>query len=86
MSDIVLEAKNLVKYFPTGSSGLLGRPDKLVQAVDGVSFSLTRGSTLGIVGESGCGKSTLARVVTRLLEPSSGSVLLDGEDITHLSG
>ena len=83
MSDIVLEAKNLVKYFATGSSGLLGRPDKQVQAVDGVSFSLHRGTTLGIVGESGCGKSTLARVVTRLLEPSSGSVVLDGQDITH---
>ena len=86
MSDVVLEAKNLVKYFATGSSGLLGRPDKQVQAVDGVSFSLHRGTTLGIVGESGCGKSTLARVVTRLLEPSSGSVVLDGQDITHLEG
>ena len=86
MSDIVLEAKNLVKYFPTGSSGFLGRPDKEVQAVDGVSFTLQRGTTLGIVGESGCGKSTLARVVTRLLEPSSGSVVLDGQDITHISG
>lgn len=86
MSDIILEAKNLVKYFATGSSGLLGRPDKQVQAVDGVSFALHRGTTLGIVGESGCGKSTLARVVTRLLEPSSGSVVLDGQDITHLEG
>ena len=86
MSDIVLEARNLVKYFATGSSGLLGRPNKQVQAVDGVSFSLQRGTTLGIVGESGCGKSTLARVVTRLLEPSSGSVVLDGQDITHLEG
>ena len=86
ISDFALEGIDLVKHFPTGSSGLLGRPTESVKAVDGVSFSLRRGSTLGIVGESGCGKSTLARVVTRLLEPSSGQILLDGEDITHAKG
>jgi len=64
----------------------LGRATNIVQAVDGVSFSLPKGKTLGIVGESGCGKSTLARLVTRLIEPSSGSVVLDGVDITNLSG
>lgn len=85
-SEIALEGRNLVKYFPTGSSKILGRPTNSVRAVDGVSLSVATGTTLGIVGESGCGKSTLARVVTRLIEPTSGSVLLDGRDITHLSG
>ncbi|MEN9552677.1 MAG: hypothetical protein RLY24_272 [Actinomycetota bacterium] len=86
MSGIALDARNLVKYFPTGASGLLGRPTKEVKAVDDVSFSIQDGTTLGIVGESGCGKSTLARVVTRLIDPTSGSVVLDGQDITTLSG
>lgn len=81
-----LEAKNLVKYFPTGSSGLLGRPTKEVKAVDSVSLQIEDGKTLGVVGESGCGKSTLARVVTRLIDPTSGQVFLDGQDITTLRG
>ena len=85
-SEIALEGRDLVKYFPTGSSRFLGRPTNSVRAVDGVSLSVKSGSTLGVVGESGCGKSTLARVVTRLIEPTSGSVMLDGRDITHLSG
>lgn len=85
-SEIALEGRDLVKYFPTGSSRFLGRPTNSVRAVDGVSIAVKSGTTLGIVGESGCGKSTLARVVTRLIEPTSGSVMLDGRDITHLSG
>jgi peptide/nickel transport system ATP-binding protein len=85
-NDIALQAIDLVKHFATGSSGILGRPTNVVQAVDGVSFTLPTGKTLGIVGESGCGKSTLARLVTRLIDPSSGSVILDGVDITTLSG
>ena len=85
-TDIALQAIDLVKHFATGSTGILGRATNIVQAVDGVSFSLPKGKTLGIVGESGCGKSTLARLVTRLIEPSSGSVILDGVDITKLSG
>ena len=85
-NDIALQAIDLVKHFATGSTGILGRATNIVQAVDGVSFSLPKGKTLGIVGESGCGKSTLARLVTRLIEPSSGSVVLDGVDITNLSG
>ena len=80
--DVVLEAVNLQKYFPTGASKLLQRPTQLVQAVDGVSFSLRRGKTLAIVGESGCGKSTLARLLARLIEPTSGSVLLNGENVS----
>ncbi len=86
MSGIALDARHLVKYFPTGASGLLGRPTNEVKAVDDVSFSIQDGTTLGIVGESGCGKSTLARVVTRLIDPTAGCVVLDGQDITSLSG
>ena len=85
-SDIALQAIDLVKHFSTGSSGVLGRATNIVHAVDGVSFTLPKGKTLGIVGESGCGKSTLARLVTRLIESSSGSVILDGDDITKMSG
>jgi oligopeptide/dipeptide ABC transporter ATP-binding protein len=85
-NDIALQAVDLVKHFSTGSSGVLGRATSIVQAVDGVSFTLPTGKTLGIVGESGCGKSTLARLVTRLIDPSAGSVILDGVDITTLSG
>jgi len=80
--DVVLEAVNLQKYFPTGASKLLQRPTQLVQAVDGVSFSLRKGKTLAIVGESGCGKSTLARLLARLIEPTSGSVLLNGQNVS----
>lgn len=83
---IALEAKNLVKYFPTGHQGLLGRPTKDLKAVDGVSFVLRHGETLGIVGESGCGKSTLARLITRLLDATAGQVFLDGQDITSIRG
>jgi len=86
MSDeIILEARDLQKYFPTGASKLLQRPTQVVQAVDGVSFSLRRGKTLAIVGESGCGKSTLARLLARLIEPTSGSVLLNGENVSTAS-
>jgi peptide/nickel transport system ATP-binding protein len=83
---IALEAKDLVKYFPTGHKGLFGRPSQQLKAVDGVSFVLRKGETLGIVGESGCGKSTLARLITRLLDPTSGEVVLDSQDITTIRG
>jgi ABC-type oligopeptide transport system ATPase subunit len=86
MSVLALEARHLVKYFPTGSSGLFSRPTKEVKAVDNVSFSIEDGKTLGVVGESGCGKSTLARVVTRLIDATSGDVFLDGQNITSLTG
>lgn len=82
----ILEVRNVTKYFPTGSSRILQRPTAQVKAVDGVSLSLQTGKTLGVVGESGCGKSTLARILTRLIDPSSGSILLNGEDVTRITG
>ncbi|MBP5182183.1 MAG: dipeptide ABC transporter ATP-binding protein [Lentisphaeria bacterium] len=80
----LLEVKDLKKYYPAG--GGLFSPKKFVKAVDGVSFTLEAGETLGLVGESGCGKSTLARVLLRLEEPQSGSILLDGTELTALKG
>jgi peptide/nickel transport system ATP-binding protein/oligopeptide transport system ATP-binding protein len=80
----LLEITDLVKHYPV-RAGVLRRAVGTVHAVDGVSFSLGVGETLGLVGESGCGKSTVARSVLRLVEPSSGSIQLDGQDITHLS-
>jgi oligopeptide transport system ATP-binding protein len=79
----LLEVTDLVKHYPV-RSGILRRRAGTVHAVDGVSFSLAAGETLGLVGESGCGKSTVARSVLRLIEPSSGSIRLKGCDITHL--
>jgi peptide/nickel transport system ATP-binding protein len=73
----LLEVKNLKKYFPSGS--------QVVKAVDDVSFDVYKGETLGLVGESGCGKSTTGRAILRLIEPTSGSVKLDGVDIGALS-
>jgi oligopeptide/dipeptide ABC transporter ATP-binding protein len=80
----VLEVVALKKHFPV-KKGLLRRTVGQVYAVDGVSFSIGEGETLGLVGESGCGKSTVARTVLRLIEPTAGSILLDGKDVTHLS-
>jgi len=80
----LLEVTDLVKNYPV-HSGVLRRQVGTVHAVDGVSFSLGVGETLGLVGESGCGKSTVARSVLRLVEPTSGSIRVDGRDITCLS-
>ena len=85
MSDnVILEAIDVVKHFGGSGSWLSRTP--VVQAVDGVSLRVRRGETFAIVGESGCGKSTLARVLMRLLEPTSGNVLFDGREVSTASG
>jgi oligopeptide/dipeptide ABC transporter ATP-binding protein len=84
-SDALLTVDNLTKHFPIRRGILFQRQIGAVRAVDGVSFFLHRGETLGLVGESGCGKSTTGRVVTKLLEPTSGRIVFDGQDITSLS-
>src|SRR6185437_3382157 len=79
----VLEVTELKKHFPV-KKGLLRRTVGQVYAVDGVSFSIGEGETLGLVGESGCGKSTVARTVLRLVEPTAGEIKIGGNDITRL--
>ena len=79
----VLEVNNLKKHFVI-QKGFLRRTSGHVFAVDGVSFAIGAGETLGLVGESGCGKSTVGRTVLRLIEPTDGSIKLDGADITRL--
>jgi peptide/nickel transport system ATP-binding protein/oligopeptide transport system ATP-binding protein len=79
-----LEVQDLVMHFPI-RSGLLQRRIGAVQAVDGVSFTVARGKTLGLVGESGCGKTTVSRLVLRLIAPTSGRILIGGIDVTRLS-
>ncbi len=74
----LLQIEHLVKHFPVGGG-------RVVHAVDDVSFTISRGKTLGLVGESGCGKSSCARTIIRIYEPTSGRILLDGEDITGLT-
>ncbi|MFD9459218.1 ABC transporter ATP-binding protein [Streptomyces sp. NPDC059985] len=79
----LLRVTGLVKHFPI-NKGLLRRQTGAVKAVDGIDFDVRRGETLGVVGESGCGKSTMGRLITRLLEPTGGTVEFEGRDITHL--
>ncbi|MCF0261703.1 MAG: ABC transporter ATP-binding protein [Sphaerochaetaceae bacterium] len=75
--DIILEVKNLTKYFDT--------PKGKLHAVDGVNFKIKRGTSLGIVGESGCGKSTTGRTILKLIEPTAGNIIFEGQDITNYS-
>jgi oligopeptide/dipeptide ABC transporter ATP-binding protein len=83
-SDLI-QVNNLVKYFPV-RGGVLQKTIAWVQAVDDVSFAVREGETLGLVGESGCGKTTVGRTLLRLVEPTSGSVILDGQDVFKLKG
>ncbi|GIH24769.1 hypothetical protein Aph01nite_30790 [Acrocarpospora phusangensis] len=80
----LLSVQGLEKHFPV-TKGLLQRQVGAVKAVDGVSFDVFKGETLGLVGESGCGKTTTGRLITRLIEPTGGKVVFDGHDITHMS-
>jgi oligopeptide/dipeptide ABC transporter ATP-binding protein len=85
VSQPIVEVRDLVKHFPL-RAGLFNQKDVgAVRAVDGLSFDVLSGETLGIVGESGCGKSTTARLITRLLEPTSGTISFEGHNIAHLS-
>jgi len=79
----LLEVRNLVKHFHVGG-GLFGGPAGVVRAVDGVSFSLRRGETLGLVGESGCGKTTTGRCILQLERPTSGEIIFEGRDLAKL--
>ena len=81
--DVILDVKDLKMYFPV-TRGLLRRKVADVKAVDGITFSLQRGETLGLVGESGCGKTTTGRCILRLYEPTAGQILFEGEDISSL--
>ncbi len=81
----ILEVRNLVKHFPAAGGGLVRKSGGVVRAVDGVSFSIRRGETLGLVGESGCGKTTTGRCILQLERPTSGQVIFEGQDLTGLT-
>ncbi|CAM3283737.1 ABC transporter ATP-binding protein [Sporolactobacillus spathodeae] len=84
MSELLLDVANLKKYYPI-KQGVFNKTKETVRAVDGVSFKVNKGETLGIVGESGCGKSTTGRMIMRLIEPTDGKVIFEGQDILNLS-
>jgi peptide/nickel transport system ATP-binding protein/oligopeptide transport system ATP-binding protein len=81
----LIEVRDLVKHFPLKQGIIMQRQVGAVRAVDGISFDVFEGETLGLVGESGCGKSTTARLITRLLEPTDGTIVYKGNDIAHSS-
>jgi oligopeptide transport system ATP-binding protein len=83
MSEVLLEVENLVKHFPVGG-GMFSKPTGQVRAIDGVSFTLRRGETLGLVGESGCGKTTTGRCILQLERPTSGRIVFEGVDLASL--
>src|SRR6476469_3542239 len=81
----LVEVRDLVKHFPITKGIIFQKQVAAVRAVDGISVDVKRGEALGIVGETGCGKSTTARLMNRLLEPTSGSIKVEGEEIANLS-
>ena len=81
----ILEVQNLVKHYAI-DSGILSRGKGMLKAVDDVSFSIKHAETLGLVGESGCGKTTIGKTILRLLEATSGKIIYDGRDVTHIKG
>jgi oligopeptide/dipeptide ABC transporter ATP-binding protein len=81
----LIELRNLKKYFPL-ERGFLRKTHVDLKAVDGVSFEIEEGDTFGLVGESGCGKTTIGKLILKLYEPTSGKILFDGNDVTHLQG
>jgi oligopeptide transport system ATP-binding protein len=83
--DIILDVRNLYKYFPITKGFIFQKQVGAVKAVDGVSFTIRRGETLGLVGESGCGKTTTGRVILRLQEPTSGEVYFEGRNVFKLN-
>jgi oligopeptide transport system ATP-binding protein len=83
-SDVLVEVDHLVKHFPVRKGFFSSKQTGVVRAVDDISFTIARGETLGLVGESGCGKSTTGRLLIRLLEPTSGAIRLDGDDLARM--
>lgn len=84
MPEVLLDVKNLKKYFPI-KRGIFSKTIGYVKAVDNVSFTINKGETLGLVGESGCGKTTIGRALLRLIEPTEGTVIFDGKDVTAMN-
>jgi oligopeptide transport system ATP-binding protein len=82
---IILQVQNLVKHFPVMGEGLFARAAGVVRAVDGVSFTISQGETLGLVGESGCGKTTTGRCILQLERPTAGQVVFEGHELTSLT-